>query len=134
MRAVEPEDEDLLALAHCDPDAILDELDRLDAEHSLSAYMKLGWSVLEPGRSFVPNWHIDCIAEHLTAVTNGDITRLLMNLPPGGMKSLTTDAFWPSWEWGPQNLPNLRYVSASYSVDLTVRDNRRCRSLIQSPW
>jgi len=116
------------------PDALLEELDRIDSECSLRDYMKLAWHVIEPGRKFVPNWHIDCIADHLMAVHRGEITRIMFNLPPGGMKSLTTNAFFPSWEWGPANRPDLRYVSASYNGDLTVRDNRRTRSLITSDW
>lgn len=131
---VEPAEDDLVALAQCDPDDLIAELDRLDSEHSLRAYMELAWPTLEPGRRFMSNWHIDCISEHLEAVSDGEITRILFNLPPGGMKSLTTDAMWPSWEWGPRNRPELRYLSASYSLDLTVRDNRRCRTLIQSAW
>lgn len=127
-------EEDVAALAGYDPDAMLMELDRLDSEASLVDYMRLAWPIIEPGRSFVPNWHIDCIADHLMAVSRGHITRLLIGVPPGGMKSLTTDAFWPSHEWGPQNRPQLRYVSASYNADLTVRDNRRTRTLITSPW
>lgn len=127
-------DADLEALASCDPDQLLRDLDRLDSEAKLSAFIELAWPILEPGRPYVPNWHIDCITEHLEAVSAGEITRIMFNLPPGGMKSLTTDAFWPAWEWGPLNRPDLRYVSASYNLDLTVRDNRRTRTLIQSPW
>jgi predicted phage terminase large subunit-like protein len=50
------------------------------------------------------------------------------------MKSLTVDVFWPAWEWGPFNRPDYRYVCASYSEALTIRDNRRCRNIIRSEW
>lgn len=50
------------------------------------------------------------------------------------MKSLTTEVLWPCWEWGPRNRPDLRYVSFSYSADLTIRDNRKARTLIGSEW
>ena len=113
--------------------AALDALDKIDAEDSLLGYIKAFWSVLEPGRLFVSGWAIDAICEHLEAVTHGQIRRLLINVPPGCMKSLTTCVFWPSWEWGPQNLAHMRYVCASYSHDLTLRDNRRCRQLINDP-
>lgn len=117
-----------------DPSQLIDELDKLDSEESLRRYIKAAWPILEPGREFVSGWHIDAICEHLEAVTNGQIIRLLINVPPGFMKSLTTEVFWPSWEWGPKNKPSMRYVSASYSEALTVRDNRRTRTLIQHPW
>lgn len=48
--------------------------------------------------------------------------------------SLTTNVFWPSWEWGPQKRPSLRYVCASYSQDLTHRDNRKTQNLVKSKW
>ena len=45
----------------------------------------------------------------------GKITRLLINVPPGSMKSLMVNVFFPAWEWGPMGMPHLRYVSFSYS-------------------
>jgi predicted phage terminase large subunit-like protein len=114
------------------PDEALDELERLDAEESLLNFIRLMWSVIEPGRQFVYGWAVEAICEHLTAVSKGQIRKLLINVPPGCMKSLTTCVFWPAWEWGPFNRPDLRYVCASYSADLTIRDNRRCRQLMQS--
>lgn len=46
--------------------------------------------------------------------------------------SLLTDVFWPAWEWGPMNMPYLRYVAFSYSAGLTERDNGKFRDLILS--
>lgn len=116
------------------PDELLRQLDKLDSQASLRNFIELGWHVLEPKRKFQGGWHIDAVCDALTAVSMGHIKRLLINEPPGCMKSLTTDVFWPAWEWGPFNAPSTRYVSASYSQDLTVRDNRRTRTLIQSNW
>lgn len=116
------------------PNQLLRELDKADAEASLMNFIKLAWPILEPGREFVEGWHIGAICEHLEAVSRGEITRLLMNVPPGCMKSLTTEVFWPAWEWGPQNHPDYRYVSASYSEALTIRDNRKMRSLVSDKW
>lgn len=125
---------DNFSLDQVNPQLLLNELDRADAEASLGKFIELSWDILEPGRDFVKGWHIDAVCEHLEAVTNGEITRLLINIPPGCMKSLTTEVFWPAWEWGPKGMPATRYVSASYSNDLTVRDNRRTRNLIKSDW
>lgn len=103
-----------------------------NAEETLIDFIKLCWDVVEPGRPFVRGWAIDAIAEHLEAVHSGQIRKLLMNVPPGFMKSLTSDVFFPAWEWGPRNKPELRYVCASYSHDLTIRDNVRTRQIIKS--
>lgn len=113
--------------------ALLDEVRKEMASKSLYKFIELGWSVLEPGRKFVGGWHIGAICEHLEAVTYGEIKRLLINVPPGFMKSLTTNVFWPCWEWGPRNMPHLRYLGFSYSADLSIRDNMRARSLVESP-
>lgn len=105
---------------------------RQKCEGSLIEFCEYIWPVVEPAIPFIRGWAIDAIAEHLEAVTNGSITRLLMNVPPGFTKSLMTDVFWPAWEWGPRNMPWLRYVCASYSNHLTERDNMRCRNIVTS--
>ncbi len=78
---------------------------------------------------------------HLEAITNGQLNddgtyynRLLVNVPPGTMKSLLIGVFWPAWEWGPRNMPHLRYVCASHSLDLAIRDSLRMRRLVTSDW
>ena len=58
-----------LATEH--PDLGLRALDIADAEDSLKAYTQLVWAVLEPGRPLVYGWHMECIGEHLEAVTRG---------------------------------------------------------------
>ncbi len=90
--------------------------------------------MLEPGAPYVHGWHIDAICDHLEAITNGDITRLLINVPPGTMKSLLAGVFWPAWEWGPGGRPSLRIIGSSYSEDYAKRDNRRMRDLVTSEW
>lgn len=123
---------DPTAILRADRQRVLDELDRADSQERLVDFIRLTWSILEPARQFIHGWAVDAICEHLQAVTDGSITKLLVNVPPGCMKSLTTNVFWPAWEWGPRNHPSYRYIGASYSEALTVRDNRRCRALIGS--
>jgi hypothetical protein len=68
------------------------------------------WHALEPkSRKLVEGWPLEAICNHLEALTFGDIqsNRLLINVPPGFMKSLLVDVFWPAWEWGPCNMPYL---------------------------
>lgn len=90
------------------------------------------WPLVEPKRKFVEGWVLSAICEHLEAVTLGYVNRLLINVPPGSTKSLATDVFWPAWEWGPMEMPSMRYMCASYSAHLTRRDNIRFRRLIVS--
>jgi len=123
------------------PDELLFLLDKADCEESFVDFIKLAWHVVEPGQDYVHNWHIDMIAAHLTAITDEMMiddekyyNRLLINVPPGAMKSLLTNVFWPAWEWGPRNMPHLRYVCASHGQELAIRDSTKMRRLIQSEW
>lgn len=90
--------------------------------------------MVEPATKLKWDWVLDAICEHLEAVTRGDIQNLLANVPPGSMKSLLVGVFWPAWEWGPMNRPDLRYVSTAHEQDLAIRDSRKSRDLIKSDW
>ncbi len=109
-------------------------LDKLAGERSLLEFITHGWHVLEPAAKFVKGWALGAICEHLEAVSRGEIKRLLINVPPGCTKSMTVNVFWPAWEWGPQGRPEIRFISASYNRELAVRDNVKCRDLINSDW
>jgi predicted phage terminase large subunit-like protein len=98
----------------------------------LMNFIRYFWRVLEPNTELIEGWPLEAICEHLDAVTRGDLTKLLINVPPGFMKSLLVDVFWPAWEWGPVDMPHMRYVTFSYSPSITERDNAKFRNLIVS--
>lgn len=110
------------------------ELEREACRRSLATFVREAWHVLEPGQPYVHGWHVDVICEHLEAVTRGDFNRLLINIPPGTMKSTLVGVFWPAWEWGPRNMPHMRYIGASHAQDLAIRDNLKMRRLVTSEW
>ena len=101
---------------------------------SLSDFAQQAWHVLEPTTPLKWGWALDAICQHLEAVTDGRINRLLMNVPPGTMKSLLTGVIWPAWEWGPRGLPEMRFVGTAHEETLAIRDSRKCRDLIKSEW
>lgn len=101
---------------------------------TLAGFIRESWHLVEPLMPLVWNWHIDALCDHLEAVTHGEITRLLINVPPGTMKSLIVSVFWPAWEWGPAGLAGLRYFTTSYIIDLAERDSRKMRDLVASEW
>lgn len=101
---------------------------------SLAYFAKRAWYVLEPGTPLKWGWALDAICAHLEAVTRGEISRLLMNVPPGCMKSLLTGVIWPAWEFGPQGRPDRRFIATAHKQDLAIRDNMKCRRLVQSAW
>ncbi len=34
----------------------------------LKKFIELSWHQIEPGKTFIPGWHIDAICEHLEAI------------------------------------------------------------------
>jgi predicted phage terminase large subunit-like protein len=95
-------------------------------------FVRYFWVILEPNREFVDGWALRAMCDHLEAVSRGTITRLLINVPPGSMKSLLCNVFWPAWEWSALGKPDKRYVSFSYAAHLTERDNEKMVDLIKS--
>lgn len=105
------------------------EARRLRCESRLIDFVKAAWHTLEPGVKFQTGWAVDAIADHLQAVTDGHIRNLLINVPPGCSKSMLTSVFWPAWEWGPRGMKHHRFITASYSQELAIRDSVRHRDL-----
>lgn len=110
---------------------------RRAAKRSLAEFVRQGWPILEPSTPYIHNWHIDVICQHLEAISRGagtpdGIKRLLVNIPPGHMKSLIINVFWPAWTW--LERPWWRAIFTSYDSALVVRDSVKCRDLITSHW
>ena len=101
---------------------------------TLTGFIREAWPVLEPASDYIHGWHIDAKADHLTAISNGQLTRLQINEPPGCMKSLVVGVFWPAWEWGPFGRPDLRYLTTSFAEANVIRDAIRMRRLVTSEW
>ena len=110
----------------------LEALKAEKARRHLADFIRQAWPILEPETPYRHNWHIDAIAEHLEAVSSGQIRKLLINVPPGHMKSLSVCVFWPAWHWIRE--PHYRWLFASYSAHLSVRDGNRMRQLVESEW
>jgi hypothetical protein len=75
-------------------------------------------------------WHIDAIAEHLEAAYRREIRRLIINVPPRHMKSLTVSVFGPAWRW--THAPSERFLTASYGDKLATDHAKNTRTVIQS--
>lgn len=107
-----------------------DDIQAEKARRRLEPFIARNWATVEPRAPYKSNWHIGAICEHLEAVTMGQISDLLMNIPPGCMKSYTASVFWPAWEW--IDHPEHRYLCGSYDEGLSIRDARRARDVIKS--
>ena len=102
-----------------------------EGEGGLIEFVRHFWHVLEPNTRFIDGWCIQAICEHLEAVSDGRIKRLLINVPPGFAKSLILNCFWPAWHWAVYGAHS-RFVAFSYASHLTTRDNEKFRDLMIS--
>lgn len=123
---------------YIDPEAQLREFDRVDFEDSLYMFLRAAWRQMDPA-PWIDGWPVEAIAEHLQAVVDGEITRLLINLPPRTGKSSICSVAFPAWLWtqshrSPTSGPGVPILAASYSNALALRDSVRCRRLIESAW
>jgi predicted phage terminase large subunit-like protein len=123
---------------HIDIEKQLQDLDRADCEDSLYTFLKHAWKYIDAS-PFTEGWPIEAIAEHLQAVVDGDIRRLIINIPPRMGKSSITSCAFPAWIWAqpwvsPTSGPGVQLLHASYAQQLSLRDSVKCRRLIESPW
>lgn len=94
-------------------------------------FVKFFWSTVEPGVPFADGWHIKLICDHLEAVSRGEISKLIINQPPGTSKSSIVSVMFPVWDWLMKS-PGDRYMFATFDESLAVRDSEKSRNLVNS--
>lgn len=109
-------------------------------EESLIDFLAAAWPQIDPA-PFVRNWHLDAIAEHLEAVSCGEIRKLVVNIPPRHAKTLLCGVAWNAWTWAqrydpdyPLMGPQAKFMYLSYGDQLSMDTATTARRLIQSPW
>lgn len=133
MRAIRAEE--ARRAADRESERIAKDAERIRARcQTLAGFVREAWHVLEPRATYIHGWHIDAICQHLEAVTDGRVNRLLINVPPGSSKSLLVSVMWQAWEWGPRGLASMRYLTTSFNDGPVKRDTRKCRDLMLSDW
>jgi hypothetical protein len=87
---------------------------------------------LNPQTELAMSWHLEVIAAKLTAVREGKIRRLIINLPPRHLKSLMASIAFPAWCLGHD--PSAQILCVSYAQDLADKLARDCRGIMMGPW
>lgn len=96
------------------------------------AFTEQVFNTVSPGTSYHDNWHIHCIVEHLQAVERGELKRLIVNIPPRSLKSISVTIAWTAWLLGRN--PSNQIICASYSQALSTKHSVDTRLVIESPW
>jgi predicted phage terminase large subunit-like protein len=108
--------------------------DVLDAylRTEFTGFLERSFLTLNPGATYLRNWHIDALAYHLELVRRGKIRRLIVNLPPRFLKSLMCSVAFPAFVLGHD--PTKRLIVVSYGAELATKLGNDCRTVVQSAW
>jgi predicted phage terminase large subunit-like protein len=101
-------------------------------KNDLSFFTQKVFTTVDPRVDYLHNWHVDLIAEYLLACKNGEIKRLIINIPPRHLKSISVAVAFPAWLLG--HNPSEQIMCASYSEELSYQHSMNCRLLLESPW
>jgi len=101
------------------------------ARRDLHRFFIDAWHIMDPA-VLEDTWHLQALCEFLSYVSQDEIRRLIVSMPPRMTKSLTCSVAWPVHEW--INTPQTQFLTASYDVNLSTRDALKSRRLIESNW
>jgi predicted phage terminase large subunit-like protein len=108
------------------------ELLKAILRQDFAAFVRKVFDTLSPGQAFIPGWHSDSLAYQLERVRRGEIRRLIINMPPRSLKSMTASVAFPAFVLGRD--PTRRIVCASYSSELAYKLSNDFRAVLGSPW
>ncbi len=103
---------------------------RVIYRNDLAEFIRLAFRTLNPETPFLPNWHIDLIASELEAVLRGETTRLIINIPPRNLKSISASVALPAFALGRN--PSLEILCVSYGQELANKHALDTRRVMES--
>lgn len=116
---------------------LLEERDRCETD--FLEFVRNAWPKIDIAE-FREGWAIQALCEHLQAVSEGKIRRLLINLPPRCGKSIVTSICWPAWVWSRTRHicrtsgPQTGFLCSSYAYDLSLTHSTETRRLLTTDW
>src|SRR6266516_1429981 len=96
------------------------------------SFLRRCFMTLNRGFPYLPNWHIPATGYRLERIRRGDITRLIINMPPRHLKSLTVSVAFAAFLLGHE--PWHRIFAISYGSELSSKHASDFRSIVESPW
>ncbi|MEP0589270.1 MAG: phage terminase large subunit [Roseobacter sp.] len=81
---------------------------------------------------FEPAWHVRAMCFELDNVRTGENQRLVINIPPRCLKSVTVAVAYVAFLLG--HNPHAKIIVASYGLDLARKHSEDCRKIMASPW
>jgi predicted phage terminase large subunit-like protein len=105
---------------------------RLLIKNDLHTFIERCFRHLNPQIDFQSNWHIAVIAAILSDVMRGKSRRVIINLPPRHLKSISVTVAFIAWYLG--HHPSRHVIAVSYGQDLADKFARDCRNVMKSPF
>jgi hypothetical protein len=96
------------------------------------AFLQKVFTALNPAQNYVGDWYLEAIAWQLERVRRGENRRLIINMPPRSLKSITASVAFPAFVLGHE--PSRRMICVSYSGDLAKKHSNDFRAVLESPW
>ena len=100
------------------------------ARKDLYVFLQLMFPILHPGTPLIEAPYIELIIHYLTVGGAKNSRRLIVNLPPGFMKSTIISIIYVAWMLGID--PARRYICISYGDDLAHELSERTRKIMSS--
>ncbi|PPD31325.1 MAG: hypothetical protein CTY20_00905 [Hyphomicrobium sp.] len=95
------------------------------------AFLRFAFHELHPGQRLVEATHIDILADHLDRIARGEITRLIINMPPRSLKSFSASIALPTWLLGKD--PTRQIMSVAGTRELAADFETATRTLVAAP-
>jgi predicted phage terminase large subunit-like protein len=98
----------------------------------LATFVQKSFKAINPGATYLPNWHIEAITHRLEQCHRREIRRLAIAVPPRSLKSICASVAFPAWLLGQD--PTLEITCASYNRELANDLALKTRTVMESTW
>jgi len=98
-------------------------------KRSFYEFVKHFWECVDPDE-YIDSWVIECLCDHLEAVSRKEISDLVINIPPGMGKSIIVSVMFPAWLWA--NDPSMNTLTSTRSNSNLKRDANKFFNLVSS--
>ena len=95
-------------------------------------FLEKVFETLHPGELFDPNWHLGFFSWYVKEIVEGRISRLVVNLPPRSLKSLTFNIALSAFLLGRN--PKARILGIACTMDLARKHQNDFRKVVEADW
>lgn len=110
----------------------VEELVNTITRESFPYFLEKAFNQVSPADHYIHSWHIDAMSDYLQAMKKGQLQRLIINIPPRFLKSITCSVAWPAFLLG--HNPQTKIICASYGDTLVNDLSMKTKAILESHW